>query len=166
MLFLRFLLSALFFSTVFGKKYNDIDYALINSCKTNFEENIDWYIKQNTQYKELLEKTGLQNSNAANKGLVIFLSESYNKNPYLSAPQFYKNCKKDFDSLREEYNNLNFSIENTVQDTSKIKQINFWITFFRTKSLVLFDQSNNTKLKEIYDTTLNKISDIRKNQQN
>jgi hypothetical protein len=165
MLFLRFLLSVLFFSTVFGEKYNDIDLALIHSCKTNFEENIDSYIKQNTQYKELLEKTGLKNSNAANKGLIIFLSESYDENPYLTAAELYKNCKKDFDSLREKYNDLNFTIENTLQDTLKIKEINFWITFFRTKSLVLFNQSKNTKLKKIYDTTATKISDIRKNKQ-
>jgi hypothetical protein len=165
MLFLRFLLSLLFFSTIFSKKYNDIDFALVSSCKTSFEEKIDLYVKKNGRYKTLLEKTGLQNSNAANKGLIIFLSESYNENPYLTEADFCKNCKKDFDSLREKYNDLNFTIENTLQDSLKIKEINFWITFFRTKSLVLFDKSKNNKLKEIYQATATKVSDIRKNKQ-
>ncbi len=162
MLFLRFLLSVLFFSTAFGKKYSEADCALINSCKTSFEEEIDSYIKKNTDYQKLLEKTGLQNSNAANKALMIFFSETYS-NPYLPEVEFYKNCKQDFDSLRRKYNDLNFAIEYTIEDSKKNKEINFWITFFRTKSLVLFNQSKNTKLKEIYETTITKVSDIRKN---
>jgi hypothetical protein len=161
MIILRILFLFLFFGS-FAKQYNDIDKALVNSCKTEFEEKIESFVKKNNKYKELLEKTGLANSSAANKGLMIILAESFGNNPYMTATDFAKNGKKEFDAIRQKYNNLHSAIEAVIGDSKKMKDINFWITFDRTKSLVVFHESKNNRLKEIYESIGKKISEIRK----
>lgn len=159
-----------FISSLFCRSnQDDAKKASILSCRSYFEDEIEKMIRNNYSYDDLINKTGLKSAHGANKGLMLVIAEVYknqNQNPYQTEAEATKLKKTQFDEVRKSYNTLLFSVEQFANNTKDMNDINFWVTFFRTKSLVMFKDVKSSKLKQLYEETFSKIEELRKNKKN